>query len=101
MDGLLLTNSHGNTVSLTPVGAAMTSVVVPDRAGSCSNIVVDAGGSAGKIIGRYANRIAGGSFDLDGKTFKPARTKAATRCTAGPMASRNAHGMSSNNPTLV
>ena len=71
-------------MSLTPVGAAMTSVVVPDRAGSCSNIVVDAGGSAGKIIGRYANRIAGGSFDLDGKTFKLGTNEGSNTLHGGP-----------------
>ncbi len=84
MDGLLLTNFHGNTVSLAPVGAAMTGVVVPNRAGSRSNIVVDAGGSAGKIIGRYANRIAGSSFELDGKTFKLGTNEGGNTLHGGP-----------------
>ena len=70
MDALLLTNASGTTVSLVPLGAAMTSVMVPDRTGTRANVCVDAGGSAGKIIGRYANRIAGGSFELDGTTFR-------------------------------
>jgi aldose 1-epimerase len=66
---LTLTNRSGNTVSLATLGAAMTAVTVPDRAGRRASVTVDAGGSAGKTIGRYANRIAGGSFTLDGTTF--------------------------------
>jgi aldose 1-epimerase len=84
MDGIVLKNTHGNTVSLTPVGAAMTSVIVPDRSGSRANIVVDAGGSAGKIIGRYANRIAGGSFELDGTTYKLATNEGGNTLHGGP-----------------
>lgn len=61
-----LTNRSGNAVSFDPLGAALTGVFVPDRAGVRANVCVDAGGSAGKIIGRYANRIAGGTFVLDG-----------------------------------
>ena len=47
----------------------MTGIFVPDRAGRRANVCVDAGGSAGKTIGRYANRIARGTFALDGMTF--------------------------------
>jgi aldose 1-epimerase len=65
---LTLTNRSGHRVSLTPLGAAMTAIFVPDRAGAIASVSVDAGGSAGKVIGRYANRIARGSFELDGTT---------------------------------
>jgi len=84
MDELTLKNTHGNAVSLTPVGAAMTSVIVPDRTRSRANIVVDAGGSAGKIIGRYANRIAGGSFELDGTTYKLETNEGGNTLHGGP-----------------
>ncbi|MGH7715151.1 MAG: aldose epimerase family protein [Vulcanimicrobiaceae bacterium] len=84
MDELVLKNTHGHTVSLTLVGAAMTSIVVPDRTGSCANIVVDAGGSAGKIIGRYANRIAGGSFELDGTVYKLGTNEGRNTLHGGP-----------------
>ncbi len=69
MTALTLTNRAGNTVSLAALGAAMTAVAVPDRTGRRASVTVDAGGSAGKTIGRYANRIASGSFTLDGTTF--------------------------------
>jgi aldose 1-epimerase len=54
---------------LSPLGAAMSGIFVPDGTGRSASVSVDAGGSAGKTIGRYANRIARGSFVLDGTTF--------------------------------
>jgi aldose 1-epimerase len=69
VEALTLVNGAGNRVSLNPLGAAMSDLVVPDRAGHGACVTVDAGGSAGKTIGRYANRIARGSFALDGTTF--------------------------------
>jgi aldose 1-epimerase len=69
MVALTLTNRLGNRVLLNPLGASMIGIFVPDRAGVSASVCVDAGGSAGKTIGRYANRIARGSFALDGTTF--------------------------------
>jgi aldose 1-epimerase len=69
MDVLTITSESGKSVSFSTLGAAMTGIIVPDRAGTSGNVWVDAGGSAGKTIGRYANRIARGSFTLDGTTF--------------------------------
>lgn len=69
MDELTLINPAGNRVTLTPLGAAIGRIDVADRNGRSACVTVDAGGSAGKTIGRYANRIAGGSFALDGTTF--------------------------------
>jgi aldose 1-epimerase len=69
MDALTLTNRSGNRVALSTLGAAMNEILVPDRGGRCANVCVAAGGSAGKTIGRYANRIARGSFTLDGTAF--------------------------------
>lgn len=66
---IALTNGTGNRLSLNAVGAAMSDLVVPDRTGRGACVTVDAGGSAGKTIGRYANRIARGAFTLDGATF--------------------------------
>ncbi len=71
-------------MSLTPVGAAMTGVAIPDRKGTRANVCVDAGGSAGKIIGRYANRIAGGSFVLDGITYKLETNEGGNTLHGGP-----------------
>jgi galactose mutarotase-like enzyme len=70
-DVLTLTNRSGNRVALNPLGAAMSGIFVPDRAGRSASVSVDAGGSAGKTIGRYANRIARGSFVLLERRFQP------------------------------
>jgi aldose 1-epimerase len=66
MAALTLTNRFGNRISFDPLGAAMSDIFVPDRSGVSASVTVDAGGSAGKTIGRYANRIARGTFTLDG-----------------------------------
>jgi len=84
VDTLTLTNRYGNRVSLTPVGAALTGIVVPDRADNGANVCVDAGGSAGKIIGRYANRIARGSFAIDGTTYALAVNEGRNTLHGGP-----------------
>lgn len=69
MADITLQNSRGARVALNRLGAAIESIVVPDRGGNLGEVTVAAGGSAGKTIGRYANRIAGGAFELDGQTY--------------------------------
>ena len=74
----VLTNSNGMEVCVMDYGARILSVVVPDRDGKMNNVVVgheniDAylkkPNSYGAVIGRYANRISGASFTLDGATY--------------------------------
>ncbi|WP_419702125.1 aldose epimerase family protein [Mucilaginibacter sp. NFX135] len=71
-------NTHGAYVELTNYGATLVSVVVPDRHGVYSNVVLgfpslhaylDDDCYIGSTIGRYANRIGGASFQLDGITW--------------------------------
>ena len=73
-----LRNESGAYVQLGSVGAAITKIVVPDKEGQLGNVVLgypDAlsyfadGPCAGKVPGRYANRIAKGKFTLDGKEY--------------------------------
>lgn len=73
-----LTNTSGASVSLSSVGAGIVSVNVPDRDGKLADVVLGYstpasyfgdGPCAGKIPGRYANRIASGHFSLDGKEY--------------------------------
>jgi aldose 1-epimerase len=54
---------------LNSLGAAIAVIFVPDRAGRVAGVTVPAGESAGKTIGRYANRIARGELSLDGVTY--------------------------------
>ena len=73
-----LVNKSGASVMLTERGAGIVSVVVPDRNGLMGDVVLGYrdeasylgdGPCAGKIPGRFANRIAGGRFVLDGKEY--------------------------------
>lgn len=74
-----LTASDGAYVELSSLGAAIVSVVVPDRDGVLGDVVLGYpkaesyyadGPCAGKCPGRYANRIAKGRFSLDGKEYE-------------------------------
>ncbi|MBV8600965.1 MAG: galactose mutarotase [Candidatus Eremiobacteraeota bacterium] len=65
-----LTNGAGHRVTLNTLGAAIAGIYLAGGDGGVACVTVDAGGSAGKTIGRYANRIARGEFVLDGTTYK-------------------------------
>src|SRR5271168_2661091 len=73
-----LTNSHGVEIRAMNYGGIIVSIRVPDRKGQFADIVlghesldgyVPNPPYIGAIVGRYANRIANGSFTLDGKTY--------------------------------
>ena len=60
-------------------GASLRRLIVPDRAGNPVDVVLGydeietyctLGGHFGAVCGRFANRIAAGSFTLDGKTYQ-------------------------------
>jgi aldose 1-epimerase len=70
------------TVRITNFGGIVTSILVPDREGKMDDVVlgfdslqnyIDVHPYFGCIVGRYANRIAGGKFILDGKTYQLAK----------------------------
>ncbi len=75
-----LTNALGIKVRITNYGGIITSILMPDKNGKEGDIVLGydslshylANNSPyfGAMVGRYANRIAGGKFSLDGKTYK-------------------------------
>lgn len=75
-----LSNKNGMKVAITNFGARVVSIMAPDRNGHFADIALghdSLGGYThskeeyffGAIIGRYANRIAKGTFKLDGKTY--------------------------------
>jgi aldose 1-epimerase len=78
VDRYVLTNKIGIEATVISYGATLVSLKVPDRNGKIADVVLgydsvdgyEQGKSYfGGTIGRYANRIAGGQFVLDGTTF--------------------------------
>jgi aldose 1-epimerase len=67
--GVTLTDVSGMRVALTSHGAAIAGIYVPDANQGLADVTVSAADSSGKTIGRYANRIAGARFTLDGGTY--------------------------------
>jgi len=73
-----LTNSNGMCVKLTDYGAITVSVEVPDKDGNLADVTLGydtlegwLGNTSyfGATVGRYANRIAKGTFELDGQAY--------------------------------
>ena len=67
------------SVELINIGCIITSIMVPDRSGKMGNVVagfenweqyLDPHPYFGCIVGRFANRIANGIFNLEGKRFQ-------------------------------
>lgn len=73
-----LTNARGHEVRISSLGGTIVSLTVPDRDGKLEDVVLgfdslrdyeERNPFFGCITGRYANRIAGGKFELDGRTY--------------------------------
>ena len=76
-----LTNANGMEVCITNFGGRIVSIMAPAKDGSFKDVVLgfdkvsdyfpeNNASDFGAAIGRYANRIAGASFELDGQTFQ-------------------------------
>lgn len=90
-----LKNARGTTVKLINYGGVITAIEVPDRHGKSANIVLGFASLKdyeayngnihfGALIGRYANRIAGGQFQFDGQTYKLPINNAPNTLHGGP-----------------
>ena len=75
-----LTNANGMEVCITNFGGRIVSIMAPAKDGSFKDVVLgfdkvsdyfpeNNASDFGAAIGRYANRIAGGSFELDGTVY--------------------------------
>lgn len=74
-----LRNSNGLEVTITSLGATVVSVRVPDRDGAFEDVVLGFDGADGYLgdknqyfgctVGRVANRIEGGTFELEGMRY--------------------------------
>ncbi len=78
IDLYTLSNKKGMEVAITNFGATVVALRVPDRAGKVADVVLGfdtlegyENGKAyfGATVGRYGNRIGGGRFSIEGKTY--------------------------------
>ncbi|MEH6304765.1 aldose epimerase family protein [Olivibacter sp. CPCC 100613] len=77
---VILKNNRGMQVALTNYGARIVSLIVPDKKGNLIDVVLGFSSITnylqadesyhGATIGRYANRINKGTFELKGVTYK-------------------------------
>ena len=74
-----LSNDNGVKASITNFGAAIQSLSVPDQQGNMADVVlgyddlqgyIDDQFYIGTVVGRFANRIAGGKVDINGTTHQ-------------------------------
>jgi aldose 1-epimerase len=79
VEAVTLTGANGVTARIITLGAMLQAFSSPDRSGRVADVTlgyddarsyVEHPNYWGQTIGRYANRIAGGRFTLDGKTFQ-------------------------------
>ena len=79
IEAVTLSNAHGVSARILSYGATLQSLMGPDRAGKIADVMlgyddlasyVDHPNFFGVTVGRYANRIAGGRFTLDGKAYQ-------------------------------
>ena len=82
VDLYTLVNHSGITMKVTTYGGIITELLVPDKNGKSSDIVIGFDSLPdylannpffGALIGRYGNRIAKGKFTLDGKEYNLAK----------------------------
>ncbi len=78
IEAVELSNAGSVSARIITLGAALQSLNVPDRHGKSGDVVLGYATPAeylakpqyfGATVGRYANRIAGGRFTLDGKDY--------------------------------
>ena len=82
VDLYTLTNPNGLVAKITNYGGTVTSLKVPDKTGKLADVVLgyetldeylQSTPYFGSIIGRFANRISGGKFTLDGVEYSLAK----------------------------
>ncbi|HSI41820.1 MAG TPA: aldose epimerase family protein [Xanthobacteraceae bacterium] len=88
-----LIGAGGFEARIISFGAAVQALLVPDRAGQLADVVLGQDDLAayvahrrfyGATVGRYANRIAGAAFTLDGQTVQLAANNGRNALHGGP-----------------
>ena len=81
------------TAKISPFGGTMVELLVPDRNGKPGNIILgydsikgyrEGGSYFGGLVGRYANRIAGARFTLDGVEYRLTPNQGENQLHGGP-----------------
>jgi aldose 1-epimerase len=89
----VLKNANGMEVCVTNIGARIVSIWVPDKTGNKRNVVfgydsiqpyMQLKDTHGAVIGRYANRIAGGKFVLDRVNYQLRTNSGGNTIHGGP-----------------
>ena len=79
VEAVTLTGRNGVSARIMTLGATLQSFNAPDRDGKVADITLGYDDAAsyvtapnfwGQTVGRYANRIAGGKFTIDGKSYQ-------------------------------
>ena len=79
IESVVLTSANGVGARIMTLGATLQALSAPDRSGRIADVTLGYDDARsyiehpnywGQTIGRYANRIAGGRFTLDGKTYQ-------------------------------
>ncbi len=92
VEAVTLTNHRGMSARIIAYGAALQSLNVPDRKGRLADVVLaypSIDGYLAKpqyfgaIVGRYANRIAGATFSLDGQAYHVSASEGANSLHGG------------------
>ena len=93
MELYTLANANGLQARIATLGGTLVSLHVPDRSGTLGDVVLGfdtlepyAGVHPyfGSLIGRYANRIANGAFELDSKSYRLPANDGAHHLHGGP-----------------
>lgn len=88
-----MTNSKGESIALSSLGAGVVAINVKDRNGVIDDVALGYGEAMsymgdgpcmGKTPGRFANRIAKGSFTLNGKEYQLAVNNGPNHLHGGP-----------------
>jgi aldose 1-epimerase len=97
VDLYTIKNGKGMVVKITNYGAKIEQIMVPDRSGTFADVVqgyesidkaLGGQGSMGAFVGRYANRIGGARFTLDGKEYQLAKNNGENTLHGGAKGSR-------------
>lgn len=88
-----LRNDNGVSVAITNYGGIIVSILAPDRNGQLGEITlgydtldeyIAVNPYFGSLVGRYANRLARGKFQIDGVTYALAQNNGVNSLHGGP-----------------